>query len=332
MNLLKQIFQPADFRVLTADQLPELASEIRQFLITSISKTGGHIGANLGVIELTMALHHVFEIGTVADEDALLFDVGHQGYTHKLLTGRMSKFDSLNLMGGMSRFISNHESEFDLMEASHGGTSISIACGLALGRARKNKGGKIIAMIGDGSLVEGMAFEGLNFAPEHTLPLVVVINDNGMSIPPNLGAIHKLFSAPDWQLRSRNWFEGMGFSYMPVADGHSFSELLPAMQAAQRCSGPAVVHVKTEKGRGLSLAKDHPYKLHFSMPFDPESGAGIASTLTGTTYHGIVGEALTTLMGDREDIFVLSPATPYASGIESLMQKYPDRVLDVGMA
>ena len=174
MNLLKQIFQPADFRVLTADQLPELASEIRQFLITSISKTGGHIGANLGVIELTMALHHVFEIGTVADGDALLFDVGHQGYTHKLLTGRMSKFDSLNLMGGMSRFISNHESEFDLMEASHGGTSISIACGLALGRARKNKGGKIIAMIGDGSLVEGMAFEGLNFAPEHTLPLVVV--------------------------------------------------------------------------------------------------------------------------------------------------------------
>ena len=323
---------PPNVKLLSTINLTDLSSEIRKYLINSVSKTGGHIGANLGVIELTIALHYCFDIAPSGAGDALFFDVGHQGYTHKLLTGRMPMFETLNQMGGMSRFISNHESEYDLMEASHAGTSISIASGMAYSRMQNGVAGKVIALIGDGSLVEGMSFEGLNFAPEYAIPLVIVINDNGMSIPPNIGAIHTLFSSDDWQLRCRTWFEGMGLQYIPVDDGHDIEKLLPAMNQAKCADGPVIVHVKTEKGRGLELAKTHPYKLHFSMPFNPDTGAGIAAAPNGQNFQAVVGEELSELMDSKGNIYVLSPATPYASGIESLMKKHPDRALDVGMA
>lgn len=340
MTILETLTAPTDIKKLTPTALETLAGEIREFLISSISKTGGHIGANLGVIELTIALHHAFDIqpSAVSDGDCILFDVGHQGYTHKLLTGRMQAFDSLNQMGGMSRFVSHHESEYDLMEASHAGTAIPIACGLAYSKMKKGQQGSVIAFIGDGSMVEGMAFEGLNFAAEYPLPLFIVINDNGMSIPPNLGALHKLFSAPDWQQRCTAWFEGMGFGYVPVDDGHDMPKLLAGMALAkQKKAGtepatPMIIHVKTEKGRGLALADGHPYKLHFSMPFNPDTGAGIAATLTGKTFQGIVGDMLMKRMAQDDTVYALTPATPYASGVEALMQAYPDRAIDVGMA
>ncbi|MCG9755910.1 1-deoxy-D-xylulose-5-phosphate synthase [Shewanella insulae] len=339
MKRLNAIQQPNDIKQLTESELVQLASEIRHFLIDSISQTGGHIGANLGVIELTIALHHAFNIQPTAasDGDSILFDVGHQGYTHKLLTGRMAAFDTLNQMGGMSRFVSNHESEYDLMEASHAGTAIPIACGLAFSKLQNAQQGSVLAFIGDGSMVEGMAFEGLNFSAEYQLPLFIVINDNGMSIPPNVGGLHNLFSAPDWQRRCANWFEGMGFGYVSIDDGHDMSKLLEGMEKAQQVAkqpqtGPVVIHVKTEKGRGLALAHNHPYKLHFSMPFNPETGEGVAATLTGKTYQGIVGDALMQHMEEDETVYALTPATPYASGVEALMKAFPKRAIDVGMA
>ncbi len=327
---LEQIKQPSDIRGFDRDELVQLASEIRQFLIASVSRTGGHIGANLGVIELTIALHYCFDI----ENEPLLFDVGHQGYTHKLLTGRQDAFQTLNQFGGMSRFLSRRESEYDMLDASHGGTAISIATGIAYAKRHSDVQQATVAIIGDGSLVEGMAFEGLNYAAENRLPLVIVINDNGMSIPPNVGGIHNLFTDENWQDKSRAWFEGMGFAYEPVADGHNLSELISAFHEARNLlrSHPVVVHVKTEKGKGLALAKDHPYKLHFSMPFDVETGAGISATLTGETYQGIVGDVLAELMRESDDVYAISPATPYASGIESLMKEFPDRAIDVGMA
>lgn len=340
MTILETLTAPSDIKKLTPTALETLAGEIREFLISSISKTGGHIGANLGVIELTIALHHAFDIqpSAISDGDCILFDVGHQGYTHKLLTGRMQAFDSLNQMGGMSRFVSRHESEYDLMEASHAGTAIPIACGLAYSKMKKSQQGSVIAFIGDGSMVEGMAFEGLNFSVEYPLPLFIVINDNGMSIPPNLGGLHKLFSAPDWQQRCSAWFEGMGFGYVAVDDGHDMPKLLAGMAEAKgkhtvaNGATPVVIHVKTEKGRGLALADGHPYKLHFSMPFNPETGEGVAATLTGKTFQSIVGDTLMKNMAADDSLYALTPATPYASGVEALMKAYPDRALDVGMA
>ena len=328
--MLDNINKPSDIKLLDRGQLIDLASEIRQFLISTVSKTGGHIGANLGVVELTIALHYFFDL----NKEPLLFDVGHQGYTHKLLTGRRNEFSTLNKFEGMSRFISNKESKYDILDSSHAGTAISIATGMAYANRENGTMDAVIAFIGDGSLVEGMAFEGLNYAAENTLPLVIIINDNGMSIPPNLGAIHNLFTGNDWQDKSRSWFEGMGFAYESVADGHNIEQILSTLHKAKKhlLSKAVVVHVKTEKGRGLPLAKDHPYKLHFSMPFNPESGKGISATLTGETYQSVVGEVLTELMEKSEDVYAISPATPYASGIESLMKQFPERAIDVGMA
>jgi len=329
-KILDTIKKPSDVQVLSQAQLINLASEIRAFLISSISKTGGHIGANLGVIELTIALHYCFDF----EYQPLLFDVGHQGYTHKLLTGRKSKFSSLNEFEGMSRFLTNKESKYDILDASHAGTVIAISSGMAQARKNDGKNTPVVAIIGDGSLVEGMSFEALNFACEEPLPLIIVINDNGMSIPENVGGIHNLFEGQNWQHRSCEWFEGMGFSYLSVSDGHNFIELTEAFAKATQNvkSKTVVVHIKTEKGRGLELAKTHPYKMHFSMPFDPVSGSGVSATPIGESFQAIVGDVLNKHMEQTTNIYALSPATPYASGLEMLLEKFPKNAIDVGMA
>ena len=193
-QILDTIKKPSDVQLLSQNQLTQLASEIREFLISTISKTGGHIGANLGVIELTIALHHCFNF----ELQPLLFDVGHQGYTHKLLTGRKDDFSTLNEFKGMSRFITNKESEYDILDSSHAGTVIAISSGMAHARKQDDINMPVVAIIGDGSLVEGMSFEGLNFACENPLPLIIIINDNGMSIPENVGGIHNLFEGKNW--------------------------------------------------------------------------------------------------------------------------------------
>jgi 1-deoxy-D-xylulose-5-phosphate synthase len=328
--MLDSIKNPKDIHGFSVPQLEQLAAEIRTFLIDSISATGGHIGANLGVVELTLALHRVFD----ADADDILFDVGHQGYTHKILTGRKNLFASLNTYEGMSRFITPRESSYDVLDASHAGTAISIGTGLALARQNSGRPGLVVSVVGDGSLVEGMSFEGLNFAAERPLPLVLVINDNGMSIPPNVGGIRNLFAGEDWATKSEGFFGGMGFQYLPVMDGHDLEELTTVFGRAQKIvsAGPVVVHAKTEKGRGLEYAKDHPYKFHFSMPFDKETGGGSSPIPPGANYTAVVGDTLKDILEKDNHCYALTPATPYASGLDSLAPLFPDNVIDVGMA
>lgn len=310
-------------------QLTQLAKDIRQFLICNISATGGHIGANLSVIELTIAIHAVFNSPT----DKIIFDTGHQGYTHKILTGRVDNFATLNQYRGMNRFVARNESEHDTIDASHAGTSLSIASGYAKALKLTSPANYVVSMIGDGSLVEGMAFEGLNYcAEDKDNKLIIVINDNEMAIAKSVGGMRNLTSGENWQQNSRTFFEGMGFSYLLVEDGHDIACLLEQLATAKQLARPVIVHVKTEKGKGLACAKDHPYKMHFSMPFDAQTGKGAAATVVGRTYAVVAAEALKQKMATDEDVFAMTPATPYASSMDECLALYPERALDVGMA
>lgn len=321
MNLQK-------LKKMTLAELEVLADYYRSFLIESISKTGGHIGANLGVIELTLAIHQVFD----SPRDPIIFDTGHQGYTHKLLTGRQDLFTTLNSYGGLNRFLARQESEHDIIDASHAGTSIALASGMAWSLKKKGSDRYVVAVIGDGSLVEGMASEGLNFAAGKKLKLIIVLNDNGMAIAPNVGGIKNLTGSPDWLHRSKAFFEGLGLNYLAVEDGHNISQLISTFNEAKELQETVLIHIKTEKGRGLPCAKDHPYKMHFSMPFDPETGLGSSATVVGKTYATVAAEVLAEVIKNDENLFIITPATPYASGLDDLIINYPDRVFDVGMA
>lgn len=309
------------------EQLNQLAFEIREFQIESISKTGGHIGANLGVIELTIALHYVFDI----DKDKLLFDVGHQGYTHKLLTGRKDLFPTLNSINGMSRFLSPKESPYDILDASHGGTAVSIGTGLAYSNKIDNVDNIVISIVGDGAFVEGMTFEGLNYATENNLPFIIVINDNGMSIPQNVGAVNKILATA---LSASRFFESMGYEYLFVEDGHNLETIIDTFKKAKTLvqNKTVLVHIKTIKGNGLEIAKKHPYKLHFSMPFDPLDGNSTAPVPSGKSYMQVVGDILLQLIQKDKNVFAITPSTPYASGLDSLIKDFPQNVIDVGMA
>lgn len=328
--LLDSLRSPADLKKFSIQGLNSLCFEIRAFLIESISKTGGHIGANLGVVELTTALHYVFE----APSDKIIFDTGHQGYTHKLLTGRKDLFSSLNKFDGMLRFLSKSESAYDTIEASHAGTAISIATGFALSHKLSDRKERVISIIGDGSLVEGMSAEGLNFAVASKLPMIIIINDNGMAIPPNIGGIKNLFSGIDWQEKSRAYFTGLGFQYISVDDGHDLNKLISAFQGAKSVydNGAIVVHVKTEKGHGLAIAKDHKYKLHFSMPFNPITGQGSSPLPVGQSFTKVAAKKLHELMKNDKNIIAITPSTPYASDLDQCMMDFPNQVVDVGMA
>ena len=317
-----------ELKQMSVEDLGGIAAGIREFLIESVSRTGGHIGANLGVIELSIALHYVFD----SPHDRLVFDTGHQGYTHKLLTGRQGLFPTLNQWGGMSRFLTRQESEHDIIDATHAGTSISIASGIAWGLRMAGSPHYVVAVIGDGSMVEGLAFEGLNFVAGSDLRMVVVLNDNEMAIAPNVGGIRNLTGGDDWQTKSRSFFQGLGFEYLAVPDGHDIEALVTALKEARKLACPVLVHTKTEKGRGLPYAKTHPYKKHFSMPFDPKTGAGASPTVSGRTYAVVAAEELLRILHTDSEVLVITPATPYASSLDALLAEFPDRVFDVGMA
>lgn len=308
-------------------KLKELAKEIREFQIHSISKTGGHIGANLGVIELTIALHYVFDI----EKDKFLFDVGHQGYTHKLLTGRKELFSSLNTIGGMSRFICPKESKYDILDASHGGTAVSIGTGIAYSNKVDKKDSITVSIVGDGAFVEGMNFEGLNYATASNLPLIIVINDNGMSIPKNVGAVNNILSS---KLSASNFFTSMGFEYLYIEDGHNLESSIDIFEKAKQSVEykTIVVHVKTIKGKGLEIAKEHPYKLHFSMPFNPNDLSSTSPVPIGKSYTNILGNTLGSILQNDKNTFIITPSTPYASGLDKLLMDYPNNTIDVGMA
>lgn len=305
---------------MTIADLPALAVEIRQFLIASISQTGGHIGANLGTIELILALHYVFD----SPQDKLLFDTGHAAYTHRILTGRAAQFSTLNTFGGMSRFLQRSDSIHDIIDATHAGTAISTAVGLAQAMQMIGDPHHVIVVVGDGTLGEGLAWEGLNYLAGTNLPIIVIINDNGMAIAPTVGGIANV---------RESLFDGLGFGYCRVENGHDIAELIDICTEAKRyCSSPFIMHVKTEKGRGLPCAANHAYKMHFSMPFDPLTGAGASPTIAGRTYATIAAETLGSILAADPDVVVLTPGTPYASGLEPLMERFPDRVVDIGMA
>jgi 1-deoxy-D-xylulose-5-phosphate synthase len=319
---------PARVKSASFKELDELAAKIHQFLIESNAVTGGHIGANLGTIELSLALHHVFE----SPEDKIIWDTGHQGYTHKIVTGRADRFRTLNTFGGMSRFITKTESEHDIIEASHGGTSISVALGIALAKALKGDTRSTVAVIGDGSLAEGLALEALNHAAvaPHT-NLVIVINDNGYAISPGFGGLHNyLQSLRPGAQEPEQFFTSLGLDYIGPIDGHDIEAMAKAFERAKESTQIPVVHVKTEKGHGWKPADGHPYRLHFSFPFDPQTGkAREGSAYVGyqDVAAGVIGEE----MERDQRIVAITPSTLYASGLQPIFKKFPDRCFDPGM-
>ena len=329
-TILSNIKKPADIKNLSIDELEQLSTEIRSFLIDSISKTGGHIGTALGVVELTIAIHKIFFM----PKDKVIFDTGHQGYTHKLLTGRKDLFETLNQPDGMSRFLTRDESEYDLIDASHAGTAISLACGIALNIKLNDESAYAVAVVGDGALVEGMSAEGLNYGVAKKLPLIIVLNDNGMAIPVNVGGIKNLCSGDNWVHKSRKYFEALGYQHIYVNDGHNIRSLIETFEKAKIINkqGSVLVHVKTEKGRGLNIAKNHKYKMHFSMPFNPETGAGSSPVPSGKTYATVAGDKLYEIMGKCDNVIAITPSTPYASGLDACLEDFPVRMIDVGMA
>lgn len=309
----------------STDELNELAAEIRDFLLQTTSETGGHIGANLGTIELTIALHAVFN----SPKEPLLFDTGHQGYTHKLLTGRKELFASLNTYGGMSRFLTHLESEHDPIEASHAGTAISVGLGMAL--ARKNSGNldHVVAVVGDSALVEGISLEALNHAAVEDTNLVIVINDNGFAISPGFGAIHDALQAHDG--KAQRLFESLGCHYIGPIDGHDIGAAVEALEVAKEAHRLPVVHMKTVKGYGWEPADDHPFRMHFSFPFDKDTGAGKAGAAPAKTYPDYAADAIERQMERDDSVMCITPSTIYATGLAGVFKRFPDRCFDPGM-
>ena len=309
-------------------ELVQLADEVRHFLIDSTSQTGGHIGANLGTVDLSVALHYLFD----SPNDVIVWDTGHSGYTHKILTGRLDKFKTLNTYGGMNRFITSSESEHDFIEASHAGTSISIALGRALSLRNQGKNDWSIAIIGDGALAEGVALEALNHASvEENVNLMIVLNDNGYAISPGFGAIHEYLQKRTVDsVEPDSLFTSLGYKVVGPVDGHSMGALLQAFNEAKDSKEVCIVHVKTEKGHGLAPAADHPFKLHFSFPFDPATGMA-KDQIQATNYQDVAAQAVEDCMESNKDIVAITPSTLYATGLSNVFNRFPDRCFDPGM-
>ena len=324
--LSKDIDFPDSMSSLSLNELKNLSTEIRGYLINQIAVTGGHIGANLGVVELTVAIHSIFS----SPKEPILFDTGHQGYTHKLLTGRQHLFPTLNKYGGMNRFLTPKESKHDIVEASHAGTAISVGLGIA--KARKLLGDQrhVVSVVGDSALAEGSSLEALNHSAVEKTNLVIIINDNGFAISPGFGGIHELLSSG--VKRSRAFFEAMGFDYYGVINGHDLAELQTALSSAKESKLTPIIHVKTIKGYGWKPADNHPYRSHFSLPYDPVDGNLLHSGQQEPTYSDIAGETVKKIMAKDKKVICLTPSTLYATGLEEAFKKYPSRSIDPGMA
>jgi 1-deoxy-D-xylulose-5-phosphate synthase len=366
MQILDKIDSPKDLRPLTLPELEKLAREIRQYIITTLAETGGHLAPNLGVVELTIALHYVFD----SPRDKIIWDVSHQCYTHKLLTGRRGDFPTIRQYGGLSGFASPAESPHDPFGAGHGSTSI--AAGLGFAKARDLRGGdeKVIAVIGDGALSGGMALAALNQAGALGADMLVVLNDNEMSISRNVGALSghlarlraglvepvldrlrrevaravQRFPLGDALLDvldrirgslkhlvvSGMLFEEMGFTYLGPIDGHDLADLISVFSEARRLKGPVLVHVVTQKGRGYKPAEDDPTKFHGTRPFDASNGAPLASD--SPSFSDVFGQALTDLARQDRRIVAVSAAMIEGTGLRAFQKAFPDRCFDVGMA
>jgi 1-deoxy-D-xylulose-5-phosphate synthase len=360
MKLLDTINDPADLRKLPRTQLTPLAHELRQFLLDSVSKTGGHLSSNLGTVELTIALHYVFN----TPEDRIVWDVGHQTYSHKILTGRRDRMSTLRQLNGLSGFPKRDESEYDTFGTAHSSTSISAALGMAQAAKIKGEKRKAIAVIGDGSMTAGMAFEALNNAGvEDDVDLLVVLNDNDMSISPPVGALNRYLArlmsgqfyaaaknvgktvlpAPMLELAKKleehakgmvvpaTMFEEFGFNYIGPIDGHDLDSLIPTLENIKRLKGPQFLHVVTKKGQGYKLAEAEPILYHGTPKFNPSEGIKPAKA-SKITYTEVFGNWLCDMAHVDKRLVGITPAMREGSGMVRFNAEYPDRYFDVGIA
>ena len=365
--LLEQIDTPDQLRQLPELQLPELARELREFLIQSVSRTGGHLAAGLGTVELTIALHYVYQ----TPDDRLVWDVGHQSYPHKILTGRRERMASLRQQGGLAGFPKRDESRYDSFGVGHSSTSISAALGMAIAAARKGEQRKVVAVIGDGAMTAGMAFEALNHAGDLDANLLVILNDNDMSISPNVGALSNylarvlsgrtyasmrehgkkvLESLPPVRELARRaeehmkgmvvpgtLFEEMGFNYLGPIDGHDLPGLVKTLRNVRALSGPQLLHVVTRKGKGYAPAEANPCAFHGVNKFDLQTGGphtgGSAPTIpAGPTYTEVFSDWICAMAEQDPTLVAITPAMREGSGLVAFSERFPQRYFDVGIA
>ena len=332
MTLLDAISEPGQLAALSPAQLEPLAAEIRRFLIEKVTRTGGHLGSNLGVVELTIALHRVFD----SPKDILLFDTGHQAYVHKILTGRQGRFDRLRQAGGLSGYPSRQESEHDVIENSHASTAMSCAHGLAKAMSLHGRPDrKIVVVVGDGALTGGMCWEALNNiggAPDR--PVIIVLNDNGRSYDPTVGAVASHLAAQvrgGSAGRQANLFRTLGLAYLGPVDGHDAEAMEQALRTATRLNRPVVVHCVTRKGHGYAPAEaDEADHMHGIGVTDPATGR--PPNPAKTTWTSVFGEEIVTIGQDRPDVVCLTAAMLRPVGLHGFAQRFPDRVLDAGIA
>lgn len=363
--LLDHINEPKDLKSLSMKELEQLSGEIRQFLIEKLSVTGGHLAPNLGVVELTLIMHYLFD----SPQDKFIFDVGHQSYVHKILTGRKDQFDTLRKYKGLCGFVKRAESEHDVWEAGHSSTSLSAAMGMALARDLKGEKNRVVAVIGDGALTGGMALEALNHIGDEQKKLIVILNDNEMSIAPNVGALHQYLSkirtdrhyqkAKDelhsllnkipaiggklaktaerfkdslkYLLVSGILFEQFGLTYLGPVDGHDLEQLLDLLKQADSIEGPVLVHVITVKGKGYLPAEADSHKWHGISPYKIESGQ-VVKSVGPPMYTQVFGDTLIELAETDKRIVAVTPAMPGGSGLLAFAAKFPNRMIDVGIA
>ncbi len=360
--LLEQIDTPLDLRQLPEARLPELACELREFLIQTVAKTGGHFAANLGTVELTVALHYVFD----TPEDRLVWDVGHQTYPHKILTGRRTRMETLRRKGGIAGFPKRDESPYDTFGVGHSSTSLSAALGMAIAAEQANSDRKVVAVIGDGAMTAGMAFEALNHAGHLKPDLLVVLNDNEMSISPNVGALSahltkllsgRFFSSvreggkrmlsrvpPMLEVARRaeehvkgmfapgTLFEELGFNYFGPVDGHDLPTLVQTLRNLRALKGPRLLHVVTRKGKGYPPAEDEPVGYHGVGVFDPACGLKPARSGGGPSYTQVFGEWLCDMAERDERLIGITPAMREGSGLVEFAERFPNRYFDVAIA
>jgi 1-deoxy-D-xylulose-5-phosphate synthase len=323
---LDSIVVPADLRRLTADELQPLADELREYLIDTVARGGGHLAAGLGTVELTVGLHYVFD----TPRDALVWDVGHQAYPHKALTGRRDRMHTLRRRNGLSGFLRREESPYDAFGAGHSSTSVSAALGLAVAGQRLGRPSKSVAIIGDGAMTAGMPYEALQQAgalPD--IDLLVIVNDNGMSISPNVGSMSGALQQGD---AARDWFEALGIRYLGATDGHDLETLLPALERARDATGPRVLHVRTQKGHGYARAAADPVRYHGVTGFDPRQGIQPAATPPPPTYTDVFGDWLCEAARQDPRLLAVTPAMREGSGLVRFAAQHPDRYFDVGIA
>lgn len=363
--ILEKIQSPADLKKLNDGQINLLCREIRRFLVENVSKTGGHLASNLGVVELTVAIHRVFD----TSRDRLVFDVGHQCYTHKILTGREDLFHTLRQLGGISGFPKPYESQHDAFIAGHASNSVSVALGMARARTLLHENYHVLALIGDGAMTGGLSFEGLNDAGASKEPMIVILNDNGMSIEQNVGglshhlsrlrseekynnfkkkykkmlqgdsfakkALYQASSGVKQWLKSNllpesTMFEKMGFSYMGPVEGHDVDKLTQMLTWAKEKQGPVLLHVLTEKGRGYRYAQEEPERFHGTPPFDPVTGK--AQQQPKESFSSVFGDELLKLAHEDQRICAISAAMTSGTGLAAFARSLPNRFYDVGIA